>query len=74
MEVVDWGWVQWCYDEVVCGARGWRAWVLLLVAVGVRGWEWVVFLGLGRRRVGRGRVVNAAWEGNEGEGVVVVEI
>ncbi|KAF2995084.1 hypothetical protein E8E13_003067 [Curvularia kusanoi] len=74
-EVLDWGAVQWCYDWVVGGeVRGMRGWGLLCWAVG--GWvaAWIMYLGMGRRREGRSEVVNAAWEGNQGAGVEVVEV
>lgn len=74
VEVLDYGVVQSAYERVVCGEGGWRGWGLLLVAVEAWVWAWVAWLVLGRRRVGRTVVVNAAWEGNEGRGVTVVEI
>lgn len=74
VEVLDYGVVQSAYERVVCGEGGWRGWGLLLVAVEAWVWAWVAWLVLGRRRVGRTVVVNAAWEGNEGRGVTVVEM
>lgn len=52
--------------------RGTRGWMLLGVAVVVWVWAWMRFLVLGRKKVGRCTVVNAAWEGNEGRGVTIV--
>lgn len=63
-----------CYDGIVGGERGVRGVGLLWVAVGVWVWSWLQYVVCGRKRNGRTVVVNAAWEGNEGKGVSVVEI
>lgn len=78
-EVLDWGVVQWCYDQMCMGGRGvYGARLtgvgLLLVAFVVWVWEWRLYVMYGTSRVGRSVVVNAAWEGNEERGVEVVEM
>lgn len=73
-EVLDWGVVQWCYDQIHISGTGVYGAVLLFVMVAVWVWEWRLYFLYGTRRSGRSVVVNAAWEGNEEGGVTVVEI
>lgn len=72
--MLDWGVVQWCYDQIHISGTGVYGAVLLFVMVAVWVWEWRLYFLYGTRRSGRSVVVNAAWEGNEEGGVTVVEI
>jgi hypothetical protein len=42
VERIDWGWVQWCYDELLMGRVGWLVMPVMVVDVGELGgfgWE-----------------------------------
>lgn len=70
VEVVDWGVVQWCYERANIEDGG--VWVVgIMLVMWALGWVLWMF---GKRREGRTVFVNAAVEGNEGEGVIVVDI
>ena len=75
VEVLDWGWLQWCYDRMCIEDGGALMRMGNLIAA-IVAWVcvWLRYLVLGVRREGRSTIINAAWEGNEEKGVIVIEV